>query len=86
MVSYDDQPVVLTAAKQTSTTGKSKDGNAVYGNDSTASTVIAAELTRIADELHTLNRHLSVTRHDSMENVGLAQIITEQNGASRARR
>lgn len=85
MISYDDQPAVLTAAKQTSTAGKSKDGNAVCVHHSTDLATIAAALTRIADELCTINRNLSVTRHDSTEIVGLAHIIAE-NGASRARR
>lgn len=85
MTSHDDQPAVLTAAKQTSTTGKSKDGNAVCVNDSTDLTTIAAALTRIADELCTINRNLSVTRHDGTDAVGLARIVDE-NGASRARR
>lgn len=69
----DSKPDMLTAAKQTSTSGMNQDGNAAYVEDST----VVDELARIADELHMLNRKLTITRQDGMEIVGLAQLIAE---------
>ena len=73
----DSKPDVLTAAKQTSTSGMNQDGSAACGNDSTDLATIAAALTSIADELHQLNRSLTLTRHDGMEVIGLAQLIAK---------
>ena len=69
------EPAALTAAKQSSATGANEDGSAVCVHDSAALATIADELTRIADELHTLNRNLCVTRCDGMETIGLAQLL-----------
>lgn len=81
----DSKPDVLTAAKQTSTSGMNQDGNAVCMHNSTdlatiaaALTSIADELTRVADASITLTHFLSVTRRDGTDCAGLARIIYEK--------
>jgi len=69
------EPAALTAAKQSSATSPNEDGNAVCAHDSSALATIADELARVADELHTLNRNLCVTRCDGTEIIGLAQML-----------
>lgn len=69
------EPAALRAAKQSSATSPCEDGSAVCAHDSAALVTIADELARVADELHTLNRNLSVTRHDGTEIIGLAQML-----------
>lgn len=66
--------------------GTSQDGNAVCAHDITVLATIAAELARIADELHQLNRSLTITRCDGMEIIGLAQLIAETGNGRVVRR
>lgn len=78
----ENQPAALHPAKNDSATGTNEDGNAAHTENST----VANELTRIADELHRLNRNLSVARHDGMEVVGLARLIAEMGNGRVVRR
>lgn len=77
------KPAKPTFSQDSGEAGTNRDGNAVRANDSTDLVTLADELARIADELHVLNRNLSVTRHDGEETVGFARIFIE-NGNSRA--
>jgi len=82
MTTKDTKPAALTVCRPDSATDVNEDGNAAHTENST----VAAELARIADELHQLNRNLSVARHDDMEVVGLARLIAEMGNGRVVRR
>lgn len=82
MTTKDTKPAALTVCRPDSATDVNQDGNAVHVEDST----VSAELARVADELHQLNRNLSVARHDGMEVIGLAQLIAEMGNGRVVRR
>lgn len=79
MCSPKMSPAAPTAAKHTDATSTNQDGNAAHVENNT----IASELTRIADELHQLNRNLTLTRHDGTVTVTLAQLIAERMRSGR---
>lgn len=82
MTTKDTKPAALHPAKNDSATDVNQDGNAAHTENST----IAAELARIADELHQLNRSLTITRCDGMEVIGLARLIAEMGNGRVVRR
>lgn len=82
MTTKDTKPAKPTFSQDSGKAGTNQDGNAAHTENST----VANELTRIADELHQLNRNLSVARHDDMEVVGLARLIAEMGNGRVVRR
>ena len=86
MMTKDTKPAALTVCRPDSATDVNEDGNAAYVHDSTDLATIAAELARVADELHQLNRSLTITRCDGMEIIGLAQLIAENGNGRVVRR
>lgn len=81
MTTKDTKPAKPTFSQDSGKAGTNQDGNAAHVENST----VANELARIADELHQLNRSLTITRRDGTEVVGLARLIAE-NGNGRVRR
>lgn len=77
-----EAPAKPTFSQDSGKAGTSRDGNAAHTHEDIT---VASELARIADELHALNRHLTITRKDGAVAVQLAHLIAEI-GNGRVRR
>lgn len=76
-----EAPAKPTFSQDSGKAGTRQDGNAAHIEDST----VIDELARIADELHALNQHLTITPKDGAVAVQLAHLIAEI-GNGRVRR
>lgn len=76
-----EAPAKPTFSQDSGKAGTSQDGNAAHIEDNT----VVSELARIADELHALNQHLTITPKDGAVAVQLAHLIAEI-GNGRVRR
>lgn len=77
-----ETPAALHSAKNDSATSPNQDGNAAHTHEDIT---VVSELARIADELHALNQHLTITPKDGAVAVQLAHLIAEI-GNGRVRR